>query len=51
VEKEAAETRYWLELSQEAGVGSAVECQWLLQEAGELLAIFTRIGRTSKSRL
>ena len=51
VEKEAAETRYWLELSQEAGVGPEADCRWLLQEAGELLAIFTRIGRTSKSRL
>jgi len=44
VEKEAAETQYWLELSQEAGVGPEVERQWLLQEAGEFLAIFTRLG-------
>jgi four helix bundle protein len=48
VEKEAAETQYWLELSQEARIGNDQECQRLLQESGELLAIFTSIGRTSK---
>jgi len=50
VEKEAAETQYWLELSKEAHLGSAQECQWLLQESGELLAIFTSIGKTTKDR-
>ncbi len=40
----------WLELSQEAGLGPAAEHQWFLQEANELLALFTRIGRTSKAR-
>lgn len=48
VEKEAAETQYWLELSQEARPGSTQERQWLLQESGELLAIFTSIGKTTK---
>jgi four helix bundle protein len=48
VEKEAAETQYWLELSQEARLGSTQEHQWLLQESGELLAIFTSIGKTTK---
>src|SRR5437660_4034019 len=48
VEKEAAETQYWLELSQEARLGSTQERQWLLQESGELLAIFTGIGKTTK---
>src|SRR5438552_6992187 len=48
VEKEAAETQYWLELSQEARLGSTQERQWLLQESGELLAIFTSIGKTTK---
>ena len=51
VEKECAETEYWLELCQEANIGDAVERQWLLKESGELLAIFTRIGKTSKNRL
>ena len=48
VEKEAAETQYWLELNQEARLGSTQERQWLLQESGELLAIFTSIGKTTK---
>jgi four helix bundle protein len=48
VEKEAAETQYWLELSQKARLGSTQERQWLLQESGELLAIFTSIGKTTK---
>ncbi len=50
VEKEAAETQYWLELCQEAQVGDAEARQWLLKESGELLAIFTRIGKTAKNR-
>ena len=48
VGKEAAETQYWLELSQEARLGSTQERQWLLQESGELLAILTSIGKTTK---
>jgi four helix bundle protein len=48
VEKEAAETQYWLELRQEAHLGENQERQWLLQESGELLAIFTSIGKTTK---
>jgi len=50
VEKECAETEYWLELCQEANIGEIGERQWLLKESGELLAIFTSIGKTSKSR-
>ena len=50
VEKECAETEYWLELCQEANIGDAGERQWLLKESEELLAIFTRVGKTSKSR-
>ena len=49
-EKEAAETQYWLELSQDAGLGGEHDQEWLLQEANELLAIFTSIGKTSKAR-
>jgi len=50
VEKEAAETQYWLELFDEANIGDPKEHHWLLQESGELLAIFTSIGKTTKSR-
>lgn len=51
VEKECAETEYWLELCQEANIGDPGERQWLLKESGELLAIFTRIGKTAKGRV
>jgi len=50
VEKESAESEYWLELFDEADIGDPDERRWLLNEAGELLAIFTSIGKTSKSR-
>jgi len=50
VEKEAAETQYWLELCDEAQVGDADDCHWLLKESGELLAIFTATGRTARAR-
>ena len=50
VEKEAAETQYWLELYEEAGIGDPADRQWLLKESGELLAIFTSVGRTTKER-
>ena len=49
VEKEAAETQYWLELCEEGEFGDLEQRRWLLQESGELLAIFTSAGRTSKS--
>ena len=48
VEKEAAETQYWLELCDEAEIGDADERRWLLRESSELLAIFTSSGRTAK---
>ena len=48
VEKEASETLYWLELLLEAGIGANQEAIRLMQEAKELLAIFTAAGRTSK---
>ena len=50
VEKEAAETQYWLELFEESDTGNSEARRWLLQESGELLAIFTSIGKTTKSR-
>jgi four helix bundle protein len=50
VEKEAAEAHYWLDLSQEAHLGNDEERQRLLLESGELVAIFTSIGKTTKRR-
>ena len=49
VEKEASESQYWLEICDEAKFGDTHQLGWLLQEAGELLAIFTRAGRTAKA--
>ena len=48
VEKEAAETAYWLELCTEANLGKPEALRPLLQESLELLAIFTAIARSSK---
>lgn len=50
VEKEAAESQYWLELFEEAQIGDQNNRRWLLKEATELLAIFTTIGKNAKSR-
>jgi len=47
-EKEAAETQYWLELLEEEGIGNPEDRCWLLQESGELLAIFAASGKTAK---
>jgi len=49
-EKAASETVYWLELMLEVGIGGKQEALRLMQEARELLAIFTAAGRTSKGR-
>ena len=46
--KEVSETVYWLELMTEAGIGDRKDVAKLLQEAREILAIFTAAGRTSK---
>ena len=59
VEKEAAETQYWLELCKEISDGELRNCaigdsqrelDWLLQESRELLAIFNRANKTAKAR-
>lgn len=50
VEKEASETQYWLELLEESDIGWATERQWF-REAGELIAIFTSIGKTAKNNI
>ena len=49
VQKEASESQYWLALCDGAKLGDGVQRRWLLQEAGELLAIFTSSGRTAKA--
>jgi four helix bundle protein len=51
VEKEAAESRYWLRLCLEAKYGNAQKCCYLWQEAGELLAIFTQSGKTARASI
>jgi len=50
VEKEAAETQYWLELFEDADIGDSAERDWLAKECGELLAIFTASGKTAKEK-
>ncbi len=45
VEKEAAETQYWLELICELNFGPADVAKQLRGESSELLAIFTAIGK------
>jgi len=50
VEKEASESEYWLELFEETKIGDSEQRKCLLKESGELLAIFTSIGKTTKSR-
>ena len=50
VEKECSESQYWLEIFEESDIGDIEERRWLLKESGELLAIFTTIGRTAKKR-
>jgi four helix bundle protein len=49
VEKETNESKYWLELFYEGNFGDGQEAKLLLQETTELLAIFTRSGKTAKA--
>jgi len=49
VEKEIAETQYWLELFEEVSHGNNVARTDLLKESGELLAIFIAIGRSTRA--
>jgi len=48
VEKEAAESLYWIELFEEAMIGDLDQRTLLFDECNQLVAIFTRIGKTSK---
>jgi four helix bundle protein len=46
VQKEAAETQYWIELLIESGIAATPVAKVLHKESTELLAIFTATGRT-----
>jgi four helix bundle protein len=48
VQKEAAETQYWIELFLESGISGQLPAQRLHKESSELLAIFTSIGKKLK---
>ena len=48
IQKEAAETQYWLELLIDSGTAKTSSTADLLKESSELLAIFTTIGRKLK---
>ncbi|MBI3355358.1 MAG: four helix bundle protein [Nitrospirae bacterium] len=50
VVEETDETMFWLELLTESGIASGNRTAELLQEANELLAIFSASRRTAKSR-
>jgi four helix bundle protein len=50
VQKEAAETDYWLEICGRCGIGERQATETLAREARELLAIFTTINRKAKHR-
>ena len=50
VQKEAAETEYWLELCHRSKIGEVEQATTLSKEARELLAIFTTINRKAKGR-
>ncbi len=48
VQKEAAETQYWIELLMESGISKTESAANLHKESTELLAIFTSIGKRLK---
>ncbi len=48
VQKEAAETQYWIELLIDSGISANDPTTELHKEASELLAIFTTIGKKLK---
>jgi len=50
VEKEANETLYWLELLVESGTVKEENLADMMDENGQLLAIFTATGRSAKKR-
>ena len=48
VQKEAAETQYWLEILLDSGLAGSGNAQELLKESSELLGIFASIGKKLK---
>ena len=48
VQKEAAETQYWLELLIDSGLSDTDAAGKIYKESSELLAIFTSIGKKLK---
>jgi four helix bundle protein len=50
VEKECSESLSWRELCEESDIGEKVVRSQLRQECGELLALFTSIGKSTKAR-
>jgi hypothetical protein len=50
VEKEIAETQYWLELFGEVSHGNSVARTGLLKESGELLSSFIAIGKSTRAK-
>ncbi|HEY1769800.1 MAG TPA: four helix bundle protein [Chthoniobacterales bacterium] len=48
IQKEAAETQYWIELLIESDLCNTATAADLLDESSELLAIFTSIGKKLK---
>jgi four helix bundle protein len=48
VEKETAESLYWIELLEEITVKNVDQIDKLFYECNQLVAIFTRIGKTTK---
>jgi four helix bundle protein len=51
VAKEAAESLYWIELFDEAMIGNSGQIKLLFDECNQLVAIFTRMGKTAKQNL
>src|ERR1700724_4697428 len=48
VQKEAAETQYWLEILLDSGLARSGNAQEFLKESSEVLAIFASIGKKLK---
>ena len=51
VAKEAAESLYWIELFEETMIGNSEQIKLLFNECNQLVAIFTRMGKTAKENL
>jgi len=49
VEKEAAETEYWLEVMMEADMVDSDSAMPLIREANEFVRLFNRAGRTARA--